>query len=250
MESIIIFPISYIAQKEWKYRTIVSIILTLFGYFLLSYAKSPHSNGEDGGENQSSIYYSFRKKMFPKKEQFKEKPYTYDILTMSIPFYRHLWNMIHKHQVERSKSHQQFWTHLDKVIRIWIGVRDENLKENPHLIQNQNDKKILHSCWTNNASHTEILEYLEMNDEYQWRHLPKLIEDYKTLDYHEKINWEHVHTQIQSFFQKIAIQLFRGNKDTPCDCYEPPRFHGNGYANFEDLEKQHFIRNNNGNTFL
>lgn len=238
MESIIVFPIAYIIQKEWKYRTLVSIILTIFAYFIMTYSKTEIS------KNSKDKYYVFRRKNTKKEQAFKEKMYPYEQSTMSVPFFRHLWNMINKHQVDRAKGNDVFWRHIDRTIRFWMSIADENLKENPYLIRSQYEKDLLHSCWTNNANQKNIQEYLDMDDQYQWRKLPSLMEGFKSIDHHEKINWQHVQQQIQLFFKKIGVQLFKGTNELACDCYEPPRFHGNDYANFEDLEKQHFIKNN------
>jgi hypothetical protein len=238
MESIIVFPITYIAQKEWKYRTLVSLILTIFAYFLMTYSKNTLSQETD------KHYYSFRGRNTKKDKTFKEKRYPFEQNTMTVPFFKHLWNMMNKHQVERAKEHETFWKHIDKTISFWLSIGDENLKENPYLIRNNYEKDLLHSCWTNNANQKEIQNYLAMDEQYQWRNLPTIMESYKSIDHYEKINWEHVQQQIQLFYRKIGIQLFKGTNEQACDCYEPPRFHGNDYARFEDLEKQHFAKNN------
>jgi hypothetical protein len=176
-----------------------------------------------------------------KKNGVKQIIYKYpgDQRTMTIPFFYHFYQLMMKHNIQQPR----FWSHIDRVVSFWINIRDETKKEYPHQLSSQEERELLHSCWTQNANHENIKNFLEMSEEYQWKRLPDHLKEMEQKDVHGAVEWLKIHKYVQDFFQKIGIQLMTGTKDEPCDCYQPPRFYGNNYQSFEQLETQHHLKN-------
>lgn len=183
-------------------------------------------------------------KYIKKKNGVKQVIYKYqgDPRTMTIPFFYHFYQLTMKHNIYS----RAFWSHIDKTVSFWINIRDETKKEYPHQISSQTERDLLHSCWTQNANHENIKNYLEMTGEFQWKNLPEHVKYMEERDIHGAVQWDLIHKHVQDFFQKVGIQLMMGSKKEPCDCYQPPRFYGNNFQSFEELESQHHLKNRYG----
>jgi hypothetical protein len=179
---------------------------------------------------------------YEEKEYLNKMPYKGNPITMTIPFFRRIYLLFVKHNINKSPQTEYFWNHIDKVVSFWTSIRDKHKRENPVLILNNEERQLLHECWTNNAVHEKLLNYFDMKEEtYEWKSLPELINKIKYYDVHGALNWEITMYYIQSFIQKVGLQLMYGVINTdgtnkvPPDCYQPPRFYGKYYDNFESL---------------
>ena len=209
---------------------ILSIVLGLLLYVILGHTKVLCNKTED----RKRIKY-IKKKGFKIREIIYK--YEGDQRTVTIPFFDSLNQLLQKHNID----YKPFWIHMDKVIAYWMNINDESKKEFPHQIIYPGQKELLHKCWTQNSDHDELKRYLEMDDEYQWKNLPHHIKHMTDLDINGKIEWMTLYKYIQKFYRKVGTQLMKGNKEKPCDCYQPPRFYGGHYNEFENLEKMHYL---------
>lgn len=190
------------------------------------------------------VHQKEQRKYIQKQKLTKQIIYPYKGLpvTMTIPFFYHFYQLLRKHNIQ----YTPFWNHMDKVVTFWTNIRDETKKQNPHQIHCPIQKDLLHSCWTQNANHASIKQYLQMTEDYQWKQLPEHVKLMEQKDVHGAIEWDQIHKHIQEFYQKIGVQLMVGIGKEPCDCYQPPRFYGNNFDNFEQLEGQHHLKNRYG----
>jgi hypothetical protein len=181
--------------------------------------------------------------IYNENKYISRNPYGGNPITMTIPFFRRIYYLFWKNDVNKSGSYKLFWEHIDRIISFWTSIRDDHKRENPEIIISDEERRLLHECWTHQSEHERLLKYLKMKeDTYEWVELPGLIDNMRYYDIHGSINWNMIESYLQSFIQQIGRQLMYGERNedgtskiTP-DCYQPPRFYGKYYENFERLE--------------
>jgi hypothetical protein len=218
----------------YTHSPLISIFSGLIIYALLARTRVLNKETQQKGQL----------KYITKKNGVKQIIYKYngDPRTMTIPFFYHFYQLTMKHNIKQPN----FWSHIDRIVSFWINIRDETKKEFPHQLSSQEERELLHSCWTQNANHQNIKDFLQMTEEYQWKKLPDHLKEMEQKDVHGAIEWLKIHKHVQDFFQKVGIQLMVGSEKVPCDCYQPPRFYGNNFQSFEQLESQHYLKNQFG----